>query len=165
MPEGEVYRRRLRPDDPPKIRRLVEATGFFSPAEVGIAVELGEEALQRGDASGYHFILAEQAGRLKGYTCFGPIPGSVHSYDLYWIVVAPEEQRRGLGKRLLSATEELIIRQGGRRLYAETSSRPQYEPTRAFYRACGFVQEAYLADFYSPGDGKVIFGKDLRAAV
>jgi len=48
-------------------------------------------------------------------------------------------------------------------VYADTSSRPQYEPTRAFYLSCGYVQEAFLADFYSPGDGKVIFVKPLSA--
>lgn len=37
----------------------------------------------------------------------------------------------------------------------------QYAPTRAFYRACGFHQEALLADFYDRNDGKVIFCKVL----
>jgi hypothetical protein len=46
-------------------------------------------------------------------------------------------------------------------VYAETSSRPQYEPTRSFYRACGYRLEARLEDFYAPGDGKVIFLKVL----
>lgn len=164
MPEGEGYRRLLRPQDRREIRRLVEATGFFSAEEVEIALELAQEALKRGDASGYHFLLAEEEGRLLGYACFGPIPGSLHSYDLYWIVVDPQRQKKGLGKRLLKAAEGIIIGQGGRRLYAETSSRAQYEPTRSFYRACGFCQEAFLADFYAPGDGKVIFGKTLVPA-
>ncbi len=52
---------------------------------------------------------------------------------------------------------------GARRIYADTSSRPQYEPTRAFYLACGYTQEALLADFYAAGDGKVIFVKILSA--
>jgi hypothetical protein len=50
---------------------------------------------------------------------------------------------------------------GGARLYAETSSRPQYAPTRAFYRAAGFDPAAELPDFYAPGDGKVVFAKLL----
>ena len=50
---------------------------------------------------------------------------------------------------------------GARRVYVDTSSRSQYEPTRAFYLACGYAREAFLADFYAPGDGKVIFVKAL----
>jgi hypothetical protein len=51
---------------------------------------------------------------------------------------------------------------GARRVYADTSSRLQYKPTRAFYLACGYVREAILADFYAPDDGKVIFVKVLK---
>jgi hypothetical protein len=54
-----------------------------------------------------------------------------------------------------------MAQRGARRIYADTSSRPQYEPTRRFYEACGYRREAFLADFYAPGDGKIIFGKEL----
>ena len=50
---------------------------------------------------------------------------------------------------------------GGRRLYAETSGRAQYRPTRRFYRRAGFRREARLRDFYAPGDDKLIFVKEL----
>lgn len=157
-----TYREELRPGDPEAVGRLVRATGFFSEEEAGIAVELVEEGLAKGgEASGYFFLFAEEEGRLLGYTCFGPIPGSVHSCDLYWIAVDPNGQGKGLGKRLMAASERLMAGRGGRRVYADTSSRPQYEPTRAFYLGCGYVQEAFLADFYAPGDGKVIFVKPL----
>jgi hypothetical protein len=62
----------------------------------------------------------------------------------------------------MAESERLMAERGARRVYADTSSRPQYEATRAFYLACGYVQEALLADFYAPGDGKVIFVKVLE---
>ncbi len=31
----------------------------------------------------------------------------------------------------------------------------------AFYLRCGFRREAFLPDFYAPGDGKLIFVKNL----
>jgi D-alanine-D-alanine ligase len=156
-----TYREEPRPDDPEAVGRLVRATGFFSEEEEGIAVELVEERLARGEASGYFFLFAEEEGRLLGYTCFGPIPGSVHSWDLYWIAVDPNGQGRGLGKNLMAASERIMAGRGARRVYADTSSRPQYEPTRAFYLRCGYIQEAFIADFYAAGDGKVIFVKPL----
>ena len=162
MPEASpVYRETVRPCDLEAVGALARATGFFSEEEAAIAEELVAERLAKGEASGYHFLFAETAGRLTGYACFGPIPGSVHSFDLYWIVVDPAAQGRGLGRALLAAAERQMARQGARRIYAETSSRPQYEPTRRFYEACGYRREALLEDFYAPGDGKVIFGKIL----
>jgi hypothetical protein len=59
----------------------------------------------------------------------------------------------------MAKTEELVAKRGGRRVYLETSSRGQYESTRSFYLRCGYAAEALLKDFYSPGDGKVIFVK------
>ena len=154
-------REELTPKDAARIHALAAVTGFFTAEEAAIAQELAEERLTRGAASGYHFLLAEEAGELLGFACFGPIPCARGAYDLYWIVVRPDRQGGGLGRRLLTAAEAWIAAAGGRRVYIDTSSRPQYAPTRAFYRACGFREEALLADFYDQGDGKTIFCKVL----
>ncbi|MBW3539894.1 MAG: GNAT family N-acetyltransferase [Planctomycetes bacterium] len=143
------------------VRRIVEATDFFTPAEVDVAVELVEERLARGDASGYHFVLADEDGRTVGYACYGPIACTVGSYDLFWIAVDPAVQGRGCGRRLLVEAEWLIARAGGRHIYIETSNRPQYVPTRGFYTACGYELAAVLPDFYNTGDDKVIYRKRL----
>ncbi len=149
----------IRVADVESIRRIVASTGFFSRAEEQIAAVLVEERLSRGPASGYEFVLAEHMGQLIGYTCYGPITGTAASYDLYWIVVAPMWQRHGTGGLLLARTELEIRAGGGRRVYVDTSSRPQYQPTRAFYRRHGYREAARLPDFYAPGDGKVILVK------
>jgi GNAT superfamily N-acetyltransferase len=157
-----TYRQEVRPADREAVDRHVRSTGFFSEEEHLIAVELVDEHLAKGEASGYLFLFAEEDERLLGYTCFGPIAGALYSYDLYWIAVDPKTQGQGIGKQLMAESERLMAERGARRVYAETSSRPQYEPTRAFYLACGYVQEALLVDFYAPGDGKVIFVKVLE---
>ena len=157
------YRQEVTTDDDEAVRRLVRETGFFSPEEEAIAGELVEERLRGGEGSGYLFLFAEAKDRLLGYACFGPIPGTLNSYDFYWIAVAPDMQGKGIGKELLAAAERIMLERGARRVYADTSSRSQYEPTRAFYRSCGYVLEAALVDFYSPGDGKVIFVKILES--
>jgi ribosomal protein S18 acetylase RimI-like enzyme len=139
----------------------VESTGFFRAAEIEIAVELVSERLSRGEASGYHFLFAQKSGRVLGYTCFGPIPGTLTGHDLYWIAVRSECRRQGVGSALLRLTERAVRRMGGRRLYADTSSQPLYEPTRSFYVRWGFIQEALLRDYYAPGDHKAIYVKVL----
>lgn len=156
-----TYRESVRPEDAEAVRRIVSSTGYFNDEERAIAVELVEERLDRGEASDYHFLFAERGGRMLGYTCFGPIPATRFSWDLYWIAVDGEQRGGGIGRRLIERTERIIARRGGRRVYAETSGRAQYESTRGFYRACGYVEEAILAEFYAPGDAKHFFVKEL----
>ena len=145
------------------VRQLTSSTGFFSDEEVAVAVELVEARLSQGLASGYHFLFADRDGDLEGYVCYGPIPLTKASFDLYWIAVRPEAQRTGLGRRLMAAAEAEARALGGAAMYVETSSRPQYVPTRAFYRRLGYRPAAELPDFYGPGDGQVIFAKSLLA--
>jgi GNAT superfamily N-acetyltransferase len=156
-----TYREEVRVSDLEAVRALVAGTGFFNAAETEIAVELVQERLSKGPASGYEFVFAEDKGRLIGYACYGAIAGTAWSHDLYWIVVHPSAQGKGSGRALLRETESRVHKMGGRRVYVETSSRPQYDPTRAFYERCAYQQEAVLADFYAPGDSKVIYVKVL----
>lgn len=159
--EGVVFRRDPAEADAGRIRSLVEITGFFQTDEIAVAEELVRERVSRGVESGYHFILAEQYGRLAGYACYGPVPCTASSYDMYWIAVHPDFQGRGLGKRLIRDAERLVSEAGGTRIYAETSSRVQYASTRAFYEGCGYAAASVLDDFYAPGDGKVTYVKIL----
>jgi len=158
------FRKRPAPTDMEKVRHLVESTGMFYPFEVDVAVQLVEERLAKGVSSGYFFLFAESGEKLIGYACYGPIACTQGSYDLYWIVVDKNHQRRGVGRALLRRAEREIARRGGRRVYIETSGRDQYAPTRAFYQRCGYAPEAVLADFYAPGDDKLIYVKQLPGA-
>ena len=126
-----------------------------------IAVELVDERLAQGLHSGYYFLFAEHGGEVLGYTCFGPIPGTTVSYDLYWIAVRNPYRSMGVGTLLLAHSESKIAHLGGHRIYIETSSRPLYVPTHAFYDAHGYHQEAWLEDYYTPGDAKIIYVKIL----
>ena len=74
---------------------------------------------------------------MLGYTCYGPIALTAGSYDLYWIAVDKSTQGLGLGRTLLEKSEQIIRQEGGRRIYIETSTRPPYAPTRAFYERSG----------------------------
>jgi GNAT superfamily N-acetyltransferase len=155
-------RREVRPGDPAAVRRIVASTGFFYPAECDVAVELIEERLAKGEASGYFFVFAELDGQPVAYACYGPIACTVGSYDLFWIAVDAAHQGHGLGRLLLEESERLIGAAGGRRVYIETSNRPQYVPTRGFYERCGYRCEAVLKEFYGGGDDKVIYVKALQ---
>ncbi len=161
MDESIDLRQNVTAGDLPLIRRIVEKTGMFRPAEVEIATELIGEFLARGSESGYRFTVAESAGEVVGYACFGPIPCTVASYDLYWIAVHPSQHRRGLGRQILQNVEMRVARDGGTRIYVDTSGRAAYEATRLFYEGMGYDQAAVLPDFYAPGDAKIIYVKSV----
>ncbi|HPF70171.1 MAG TPA: GNAT family N-acetyltransferase [Candidatus Krumholzibacteria bacterium] len=156
-----TLRDEVRPADVAAVRDLVAATGFFSDVEVAIAAELVQERLDKGEASGYEFLMADRDGVLLGYACYGLVPCSTVSWDLYWIAVAPAAQGEGLGRRVIAEVERRIAAAGGLACYAETSGRPQYEPTRAFYLRTGYDTGAVFPDFYGPGDAKYVFVKRL----
>ena len=101
--------------------------------------------------------------RLEGFACYGQIPGSETSWDLYWIAVHPELQGQGLGAEILRRVETAIVRAGGDQSFIDTSSSPAYASTRAFYLRQGYHLAAELADFYRAGDGKAIYAKALSA--
>lgn len=155
-------RETLRPSDVEAICAVVADTKMFTAAEVEIAVELVQENLARGEASGYWFTVAELEGAVVGYAAYGPIACTVSSFDLYWIAVHPTQQGRGIGAVLLAATEERIRAAGGSRIYIDTSGRAAYLPTREFYERSGCCRAAELDDFYAPGDPKVIYVKSLK---
>jgi|SRR5918995_3139994 ribosomal protein S18 acetylase RimI-like enzyme len=160
------WRDELRESDRQAVRRLVEATCFFSPEEQDIAVELVDEALSQGKASGYEFIFLDSDAtreELQGYSCFGPIPTRPRSYDLYWIAVAPCHQRHGVGRQLLEETERRALAQGAMDMFIDTSGREQYCPTRSFYERMGYRAHEIFPDFYARGDDKVVYRKQLRA--
>jgi GNAT superfamily N-acetyltransferase len=163
-PGGEPWslRHEVAPADRAHVRSIVESTGFFHAAEVEIAVELVDERLAKGETSGYYFVFADPLpGPPLGYACYGRIPLTESSYDLYWIAVRQDHHGRGLGRALLEEVERRVAAAGGRRIYIETSNRPQYQPTRGFYLRSGYEQAALLKDFYAAGDDKVIYVRAL----
>ncbi len=155
------FRNQILQSDVSAVRSLTEATGMFTPEEVRMAASLVRERLAMGPESGYHFLFAEAGRQVLGYACFGPIDCTDGRFDLYWIAVRPDRQGMGLGREILAASEERVRGQGGVRVYAETSSQESYEPTRRFYENNGYRVDARLADFYRPGDDKVVYVKDL----
>ncbi|MBP9023386.1 MAG: GNAT family N-acetyltransferase [Spirochaetes bacterium] len=151
------FRYRADEADIENVRRIVSSSSFFNSDEIDIAVELVVDNYEKNDKSDYRFIFADEAGFTAGYSCFGHIGGTESSYDLYWIAVDESLRGKGTGKKLLEETVSALKALGGGRLYAETSSKEQYAPTRHFYLSNGFFQEAFIDNFYAPGDGKLIY--------
>lgn len=155
----------LRPTLPEDVMTLVEMareTGVFKPLEIDVLEEVLADYLDEPGGEGYHCYSDEQDGELRGFVCYGPNTMTDQTWDLYWIVTNKRLQGHGIGTELLGFAEDDMRKQRGRLLMIETSSLPNYEPTRAFYLKRGYEQVAVIPDFYSDGDSLVMFRKRLR---
>ena len=148
-------------EDKPAIMHILRATPEFKPSEVVVAEEVLDSYLNDPSA-GYFTLVTETDTVIAGYVCFGLTPLTEGTWDIYWIAVARELQGKGIGATLLTAAEDKIKQLKGRLMLAETSSTPEYDKTRRFYQSQGYVVVAQIADFYVPGDDKIIFQKRLK---
>jgi ribosomal protein S18 acetylase RimI-like enzyme len=143
-----------------QIQDIAARAGVFSQEEVECVSALWEDYLTVGPVvGGYNFLVDRERDQVLGFACYGPRDLTTGVFDLYWIAVDPKSHRNGVGRKLLTATEESVHQAGGRMLIAETSGTPHYEPTRNFYLGMGYTLEATIKDFYTEGDDLAIFVK------
>ena len=152
--------RELVPEDRDELLRILQATGVFNETEIEIADEVLRESLNPSSSYRTHCCVDEN-GSVLGYVCWGATPCTFGTFDLYWMAVDPSRQGNGIGKELLKFAEENVKRERARMMIIETSSTESYDATRKFYQNMGYKQLAFLPDFYRPGDGKVIYGKNF----
>lgn len=152
----------MTPEDKPSIMQILRSTPEFKQSEVVIAEELIDSYLGDSCRSGYYILVAELDTSVAGYICFGPTPLTEGTWDIYWIAVAQDRQRQGIGSVLLDYAEKTIREAEGRLSIIETSSTPLYANTRHFYSRLGYEIIARLLDFYALGDDKLILQKRLR---
>ncbi len=156
--------RQLEPRDRSRIEEMVVSSGKFNDVEIETALELADDTLKEGDESDYIFVVLEYGKEhpaLHGFACYGPTPLTQGVYDLYWIVVDPAAQRKGLGRYLLEYVERDVTKRAGRMLLIETSSQETYSATIRFYDKNGYQLAARIKNFYRIGDDKLVFLKEL----
>jgi GNAT superfamily N-acetyltransferase len=163
-PNHDARIRPIKPRDRSRIEEIVVSSGKFNQEEIGTAMELVDEALEKGEKSDYIIIVLE-AGKehptVQGYGCYGPTPLTQGVYDLYWIATDPAAQGKGFGRRLLEYVERDTVKRGGRMLLIETSSQEAYGPAIRFYKRNGYELVARIKNFYRIGDDKLVFSKEL----
>jgi ribosomal protein S18 acetylase RimI-like enzyme len=154
----------LRPRDRARVAELLVSTAVFSRAEIDVALQLFDATVRDEGATGaddahvpdYEFTGAFEGERLLGYACAGPTPATEGTFDLYWLAVDAAAQGKGIGTALVREVERGLHHRGARMLLVETSSRPDYSNTRAFYERCGYSEAARIKDFYAPADDRIM---------
>jgi len=159
------FRNNITASDIADVRRITQETGFFNQEEIEIAEELAAASYKDGEEkSGYSFIFAVDINSSKtvGYSCYGRIPCTESSYDLYWIVTDSKVRSKGIGSLVLKEAERNIKNSGGTSIYIETSSKDLYIPTQSFYIKNNYTLAAEFKDFYAQNDNKLIYVKYLK---
>lgn len=140
---------------------------MFSRDEIDCALSLVDESFaDPTQPDPYRFLVAADASddaRVLGYACFGTTPLTKGTCDLYWIAVDPALHGGGIGRLLIDGVERVLRADGQHQIVVETSSRTDYDATRAFYLRVGYVEEARVRDFYGRGDDKVFYVKRFAA--
>ena len=160
----EIRLGRLRSRDRARVAELLVSTAVFSTEEIDVALQLFDASVGgRGDTGAddahvpdYEFTGAFEGDRLIGYACSGPTPATEGTFDLYWLAVDAAAQGKGIGTTLVREVERELRDRGARMLLVETSSRPDYSNTRAFYARCGYTEAARIRDFYAPADDRIM---------
>ncbi len=161
----------LRSRDRERLAAVVRATGVFREEEVAIALELFDEVFgpatpRHAAADDYRFVgVFGSDDLLLGYACYGMTPGTVGTWDVYWIAVDPALHGGGIGTALMTEVERRLVAERARLVVVETSSRSDYAPTRRFYERLGYEEAARVAGFYAPGDDRIIYVKRFQGPV
>ena len=101
--------------DRAQIHDITARAGVFNQEEVDSVPAMFDEYLKLGPGtSGYYFIVYREGEQVLGFAIYGFRDLTEGVYDLFWIAVDPSARRQSVGRKLLTATEELVRAEGGR---------------------------------------------------
>jgi ribosomal protein S18 acetylase RimI-like enzyme len=144
------------------VASLIASIENFNQAEVECALELVDIYLNNKNQNDYRIVVAEDsASAVCGYACWGPVPLTSGTYDLYWIATRRGTRGHGYGQALMAHVEDRVREDNGRLLVVETSGKSSYEGTVGFYRRLGYEEVSRIEHFYDVGDDRLIFVKRL----
>jgi len=93
-------------------------------------------------------------------------PHTPRAAEIELLAVSPALHRQGIGRQLVDAVEADLGNQGIELLQVKTSGpsggSEEYERTRAFYEAIGFIPLEERTDIWGPGNPCLILVKPLR---
>ena len=153
--------RKAKATDRDAMKRILRKVETFKPEEIDAALELIDEYLKNGPGEYRIYAKTDANKAVQGFVCFGKAALSENAYDLYWVVVHPDFQGQNVGTNLMEFAEKHVRKNAGSMILIETSSTPEYKRALTFYRHRGYSRIARIPDFYSTGDDKLIFAKEL----
>ncbi|NJL56772.1 GNAT family N-acetyltransferase [bacterium] len=149
--------RPITPDDTTDLMAIAEAIGF-QPNELEVLAEILTDYFKGNKNSDRFWLMDDDHGPVGVAYCEQERM-TEGTWNLQFIAIQPDRQGQGRGTALLRYVEQTLVRRGARILLVETSA--SLDRARAFYRQCGYEEEARIRDFYGAGDDKIVCSKAL----
>ncbi len=149
------YIRPLERQDLDRVAYLVDENAMF-PSEL----LLGMAAPYFNNDKAQRWLVFDD-GQVDAACYYVPEELADRVWNLLMIAVDPNRHGMGLGSKLMKAVEAQLATEGVRILLVDTSGKPEFKRTRAFYDMLGYEREARIRDYWSDGDDKVTFRKSL----
>ena len=105
----------------------------------------------------YYLALVDEKKEIMG---FGGIAFNGADADIQTMVIKPEFQKKGYGKKLLDALLEKVYENKSKRVFLEVVA--ENKPAISLYLSRKFEQIAQRSNYYPDGSDAVIMQLDLR---
>ena len=148
--------RPIKPKDIPALKTVIDANDLF-PSDM--LDEMTADYFQNENNNELWFTYEDDKPVAIAYCA--PEKMTEGTWNLYLIAVHPDYQGKSYGTAMMQYIEQVLTEKGEKLLLVETSGLKDFEPTRAFYRQCGYKKEATIREFYQAGEDKIIFRKSL----
>jgi ribosomal-protein-alanine N-acetyltransferase len=106
----------------------------------------------------YYLALVDENKEIMG---FGGIAFNGADADIQTMVIKPEFQKKGYGKKLLDALLEKVYENKSKRVFLEVVA--ENKPAISLYLSRKFEQIAQRSNYYPDGSDAVIMQLDLRS--
>lgn len=133
----------------------------FTPGETEQLRWLPMRSLQESHVSCWY---TEDNGEVVSAIIFVENEHRSGGYRLEYFGVHREHRHRKLGWQLIEAMFAYCLSREGRYVETFTCDLPEYAPARKMFERNGFVFMCRLPDYYYPGEGKLLYMKNLLAA-
>ena len=151
--------------NPDEYYKIAEKVGVFNAEELRSMDQDLDSCKWKPDDDNYRLVDIKDGKNVMGFAIFGRAPLSKFCWDIYWIAVKFNKQKKGNGKKLISLIENKILENNKYAIIRiETSSRGVYIPARKLYMSCGFKEECVIKDYFDKGDNLIVFSKYIGLA-
>ena len=115
---------------------------------------------ERGHDAEHRALLIERDGTVAALVLYGIIAGTIGAAKVHAAMLAPGVNTE-VGVRLLDAAASQMAADGARFFIAEMPDDPAVHAPTELLRACGFVEESRIPDFYRDGVALCFLRREL----
>ncbi|WP_158630044.1 GNAT family N-acetyltransferase [Cohnella sp. AR92] len=134
----------------------------FTPGETEQLRWLPMRSLQESHVNCWY---TEEHGEVVSAIIFVENEHRSGGYRFEYFGVHRDYRHRKLGWQLIEAMFEYCRSQNGRYIETFTCDLPEYASARKMFERNGFSFMCHLPDYYYPGEGKLLYIKNLQEAV